>query len=56
MAPCNDEQIAIMPALCTDADGVDRQDIHRNLISEAGSFFSRTLGRATRAGMQTADQ
>jgi len=56
MAPCNDEQFAIMPALCTDADGVDRQDIHRNLISEAGSFFSRTLGRATRAGMQTADQ
>ncbi|MNL74303.1 hypothetical protein D3C87_1999190 [compost metagenome] len=56
MAPCNDEQIVIMPALCTDADGVDRQDIHRNLISEAGRFFTRTLGRPTRAGMQTADQ
>jgi hypothetical protein len=56
MAPCNDEQIVVTPALCTDADGVDRVDIHRNLISEAGRFFSRTLGRATRAGMQTADQ
>jgi predicted dienelactone hydrolase len=56
MAPCNDEQIVIMPALCTDAEGVDRADIHRSLISEAGRFFSRTLGKATRAGMQTADQ
>ena len=45
-----------MPALCTDADGVDREDIHRNMISEAGRFFSRTLGKPTRAGMQTADQ
>jgi predicted dienelactone hydrolase len=56
MAPCNEDQFIVTPALCTDADGVDREDIHRNLISEAGSFFSRTLGKATRAGMQTADQ
>jgi predicted dienelactone hydrolase len=56
MAPCTEEQIAAMPGLCTDADGVDREDIHRNLISEAGRFFSRTLGIPSRAGMQTADQ
>ena len=43
MAPCNEEQIRAMPALCTDADGVDREDIHRNLISEAGRFFSHVL-------------
>ncbi|UWF46770.1 dienelactone hydrolase [Pseudomonas sp. N3-W] len=56
MAPCTQEQIAAMPAICTDADGVDREDIHRNLISEAGRFFSRTLDKPSRAGMQTADQ
>ncbi|UMZ09202.1 dienelactone hydrolase [Pseudomonas sp. MPFS] len=56
MAPCSAEQLAAMPALCTDADGVDREDIHRNLIAEAGKFFAQTLGRPNRAGMQTADQ
>ena len=56
MAPCSVEQLAAMPALCTDADGVDREDIHRNLIAEAGRFFTHTLGRPSRAGMQTADQ
>jgi predicted dienelactone hydrolase len=56
MAPCTEEQIAAMPALCTDADGVNREDIHRNLIGEAGRFFSRTLSKPNRAGMQTADQ
>lgn len=56
MAPCTAEQLAAMPALCTDADGVDREDIHRNLIAEAGRFFAHTLGRPSRAGMQTADQ
>jgi hypothetical protein len=41
-----------MPALCTDADGVDREDIHRNLISEAGRFSrARWASRAGR--MQT---
>ena len=38
------------------SDGVDREGIHRDLISEAGRFFSHTLGQSTRAGMQTADQ
>jgi hypothetical protein len=42
--------------LCTDADGVDRKDIHRTMISEAGRFFSHALGKPDRAGMQTADQ
>ena len=56
MAPCNEEQIVAMPALCTDADGVDREGIHRDMISEAGRFFTRSLGIATRAGLQTADQ
>ncbi|MCX7079669.1 MAG: dienelactone hydrolase [Pseudomonas sp.] len=56
MAPCTEEQQAAMPALCTDADGVDRKDIHRNMISEAGRFFSDALGKPNRAGLQTADQ
>ncbi|MNQ27753.1 Alpha/beta hydrolase family protein [compost metagenome] len=56
MAPCNEEQIAAMPALCTDADGVNREDIHRNLIAEAGRFFTQALGKPDRAGLQTADQ
>jgi hypothetical protein len=56
MAPCDSEQIGAMPALCTDADGVDREGIHRDLISEAGRFFTHTLGQSTRAGLQTADQ
>jgi predicted dienelactone hydrolase len=56
LAPCTEEQIAAMPALCTDADGVDRKDIHRTMISEAGRFFSQVLGKPTRAGMRTADQ
>ncbi|BBP53745.1 dienelactone hydrolase [Pseudomonas sp. St386] len=56
LAPCTDEQIAAMPALCTDADGVDRKDIHRTMISEASRFFGEALGKPTRAGMRTADQ
>ena len=56
MAPCDSDQLAAMPAICTDADGVDREGIHRDLISEAGRFFTRTLGTSTRAGLQTADQ
>ncbi|POA20801.1 dienelactone hydrolase [Pseudomonas sp. FW300-N1A1] len=56
MAPCSEEQVAAMPALCTDADGVDREDIHRNLIAEAGRFFTQALGKPDRAGLQTADQ
>jgi hypothetical protein len=45
-----------MPALCTDADGVDRKDIHRTMITEATRFFSDALGKPTRAGLRTADQ
>ncbi len=43
MAPCTDAQKAVMPGLCTDPQGVDREDIHRDLIYEAGRFFSKTL-------------
>ena len=56
MAPCSAEQRLAMAALCTDADGVDREDIHRNLISEAAAFFSRTLGKPSRAGLQTVSE
>jgi predicted dienelactone hydrolase len=56
MAPCTDEQRQAMPALCNDAEGVNREDIHRNLIGEAASFFNQALGKASRAGLQTADQ
>ncbi len=56
MAPCDSEQLAAMPTVCTDADGVDREGIHRDLITEAGRFFSQALGQSTRAGLQTADQ
>lgn len=43
MAPCDDEQHLRMPALCKDADGVDRRHIHRSLRSEALAFFSQAL-------------
>ena len=55
MAPCNDEQMAAMPGLCTDAQGVDREDIHRDLIYEAGRFFGKALQPPTRGGLRTAD-
>ncbi|MFJ3486927.1 alpha/beta hydrolase family protein [Pseudomonas sp. NPDC090202] len=55
MAPCDDEQRATQPVLCTDAIGVDREDIHRNLSAEAVRFFETALGAPTStAGMQTA--
>jgi predicted dienelactone hydrolase len=44
MAPCDDEQHMRMPALCKDADGVDRRYIHRSLRSETSAFFSQALG------------
>ncbi|MFC6338753.1 dienelactone hydrolase [Pseudomonas sp. CCM 7891] len=56
MAPCDNDQRARMPALCTDAAGVDREGIHRNLIEEAGRFFSHALAPQTQAGMQAVDQ
>ena len=56
MAPCDDEQREHMAALCTDPDGVDREGIHLSLQAEAAHFFSRTLGRRGRAGLDTVDQ
>ena len=56
MAPCTDEQMAIMPGLCTDADGVDREDIHRDLIEEAGRFFRQSLQSPSPTALRTADQ
>jgi len=56
MAPCTDAQRATVPALCNDAAGVDREDIHRNLTAEAGRFFVETLGSPSLSGMQTAHQ
>ena len=29
MAPCDSDQLVAMPAICTDADGVDREGIHQ---------------------------
>jgi predicted dienelactone hydrolase len=58
MAPCGDELRATAPALCTDREGVDREDIHRNLSAEAVRFFEGALGIPERvsSGMQTAHQ
>ncbi|WP_026145625.1 alpha/beta hydrolase family protein [Pseudomonas asplenii] len=56
MAPCSEEQLHATPGLCTDPEGVNRADIHRDLIFEAGRFFSKTLSVPNRGGMQTADQ
>ena len=50
IAPCDDEQRATQPVLCTDAAGVDREDIHRNLSADAVEFFGATLGAAPRNG------
>ena len=56
MAPCDDEQKAAMPGLCNDAEGVNRVDIHRSLVQQAGHFFAQTLSEPSHAGLQTADQ
>ena len=56
MAPCDDEQREHMAALCNDPDGVDREGIHLSLQTEAAHFFTHTLGRPGRAGLNTADQ
>ncbi|MNN04697.1 hypothetical protein D3C81_1174270 [compost metagenome] len=44
MAHCDAEQYARMPMLCKDAEGVDRQHIHRSLQRETAAFFSQALG------------
>jgi predicted dienelactone hydrolase len=55
MAPCDDEQRATQPGLCTDAIGVSREAIHRDLSTEAVRFFATALGTpSSTAGMQTA--
>ena len=54
MAPCTDEQMATMPGLCTDAEGVDREDVHRDLIYEAGRFFRQSLTSRSHTGLRTA--
>jgi predicted dienelactone hydrolase len=55
MAPCDDGQKAAMPGLCNDAEGVDRAQVHRDLITEAGTFFHHSLLADGHAGLQTAD-
>jgi predicted dienelactone hydrolase len=55
MAPCDDEQRARQPVLCTDAIGVDRENIHRDLSTDAARFFGDALGAPNgTAGMETA--
>ncbi|TDJ75957.1 dienelactone hydrolase [Pseudomonas putida] len=44
MARCDAEQQARMPALCKDAEGVDRRHIHHTLQQDTAAFFSQTLG------------
>ncbi|MFK3815155.1 alpha/beta hydrolase family protein [Pseudomonas sp. NPDC089407] len=44
MAHCDAEQYVRMPALCKDADGVDRRHIHHSLQRETAAFFSEALG------------
>jgi predicted dienelactone hydrolase len=58
MAPCTDEQRATTPIMCNDREGVDREDIHRNLSAEAVRFFESALGmpELRHSGMQTAHQ
>lgn len=43
MAHCDAEQALRMPALCKDAEGVDRRHIHRSLQRETAAFFEQTL-------------
>jgi predicted dienelactone hydrolase len=58
MAPCNDARRAAAPLLCNDREGVDREDIHRNLSAEAVRFFASALGspELDHSGLQTAHQ
>ncbi|WDY60340.1 alpha/beta hydrolase family protein [Pseudomonas sp. PSKL.D1] len=44
MARCDEEQWARMPALCKDAEGVDRRHIHHSLQRDTATFFSQALG------------
>ncbi len=44
LAPCP-EAAAALPQLCTDAPGIDRAAIHREINGEILDFFDRSLGR-----------
>lgn len=55
-ALCTDQQKAATPGMCNDADGVDRAQVHHDLVMEAGRFFGHELGENSHAGMQTANQ
>jgi len=54
MAHCDAEQYARMPALCKDAEGVDRRHIHHSLERETAAFFSQALGTPQLAERSTA--
>lgn len=43
LSPCSTDQSALMPDICQDAAGVDRQRVHRQLNAEAARFFHRAL-------------
>ncbi|WP_459205699.1 alpha/beta hydrolase family protein [Pseudomonas sp. MLB6B] len=43
MAPCDPQQAQRMKVLCEDAEGVDRQRVHRTLQREAAKFFRKAL-------------
>lgn len=43
LAPCTPEAKEEAQELCTDAPGVDREKLHRELITDAARFFTRTL-------------
>ncbi|MHA7113068.1 alpha/beta hydrolase family protein [Pseudomonas promysalinigenes] len=44
MARCDQQQWLRMPALCKDAEGVDRRHIHHSLQRDTANFFTQTLG------------
>lgn len=44
LAPCTAQMHARLPALCTDAPGVDRAAIHAKLNRAIGEFFDAQLG------------
>ena len=46
LAPCTPEAKEEAQELCTDAPGVDREKLHRELATDAERFFTRTLAPA----------
>jgi predicted dienelactone hydrolase len=43
LATCMEAGRRMQPTLCTDAEGVDREQIHRRTVDRAVQFFNRTL-------------